>query len=129
MALYIDSIFFSTNLSSPDISYCVPSIGHIKSFPRRPPDLLIQAIIFAGLPTTKAKSGISFVTTAPAPIKQYFPRLFPQTIVALAPMDAPFPTIVFLYSSFLTISDLGLITLVNTHEGPQKTLSSRVTPS
>ena len=69
------------------------------------------------------------MTNAPAPIKAYSPILFPQTIVAFAPIEAPFFTRVFLYSSFLTISDRGLLTLVNTQEGPQNTPSSNVTPS
>ena len=37
----------------------------------------------------------SFVTTDPAPIKEYFPIVFPQIIVALAPIDADFFTNVF----------------------------------
>ena len=50
-------------------------------------------------------------------------------MVALAPIEAPFPIFDFLNSSFLETEDLGFITLVNTHEGPQNTSSSIVTPS
>ena len=64
-----------------------------------------------------------------APMKAYVPIVIPQIIVLLAPIVAPFFTIVFLYSFFRLISDLGLITLVKTMLGPQKTLSSKVTSS
>ena len=43
-----------------------------------------------GLPTTRAKSGTSFVITVPAPIKAYWPIVVPQITVALAPMEALF---------------------------------------
>ena len=43
----------------------------------------------AGTPATSAYGGTSFVTTAPAPTKQYAPSVTPQTIVALAPIVAP----------------------------------------
>ena len=58
--------------------------------------------------------------TAPAPIKENFPNLTPHNIVALAPIETPFSTVVVLYSLFLFIKDLGLTTLVKTHDGPQK---------
>ena len=54
------------------------------------PDSPTQPIIFAGLPTINALLGIFFVTTDPEPIKQYSPNSIPQTIVALAPIVAPF---------------------------------------
>ena len=41
-------------------------------------------------------------------------------IVAFAPMEAPVPTRVFTYSSFLITLLLGLITLVKTMDGPRK---------
>lgn len=51
------------------------------------------------------------------------------TIVALAPMLAPFLIRVFLYS-FLRLTALrGFITFVSTTPGPRKTSSSQVTPS
>ena len=81
------------------------------------------------MPAKRAKGGTSLFTTAPAAINEYSPKLFPHIIVAFAPIDAPFLTIVFLYSSLRIISDLGLLTLVKTHDGPQKTSSSSVTPS
>ena len=80
---------------------------------------LIQYICLAGTPATRENSGISVVTTAPAATKADCPMLFPHTIVAFAPIDAPF-TIVLLYSSFLSTEDLGLITFVKTILGPQK---------
>ena len=64
------------------------------------PNSLIQPICFAGFPTTKAYAGMVFVTTAPAPIKAYSPILCPQTIVELAPMEAPLPTIDLAYWSW-----------------------------
>ena len=39
------------------------------------------------------------VTTAPAAIKQYLPKLLPHTIVAFAPIDAPISTMVVLKGS------------------------------
>ena len=35
-------------------------------------------------------AGIFFVTTAPAPTNAYSPIVFPQIMVAFAPIDAPF---------------------------------------
>ena len=53
----------------------------------------------------------------------------PQTIVLLAPSEAPRLTSVVLNSSFRGTWERGLMTLVNTIEGPQKTSSSNVTIS
>ena len=50
---------------------------------------------------TKAKLGTSFVTTAPAAIKEYLPTVTPQIIVAFAPTEAPVFTSVVLNSVFL----------------------------
>src|SRR6478736_5831567 len=61
-------------------------------------------------------------------MKAYSPIVMPQTIVALAPIEAPFFTRVCLYSLFLAIALRGLITLVNTMEGPRNTSSSQSTP-
>ena len=69
------------------------------------------------------------VTTAPAPIKEYWPMVIPQSMVALAPIVAFSRTKVGRISFFRGIELLGLITFVKTQEGPQKTLFSRVTPS
>ena len=71
---------------------------------------------------------MSLVTTVPAPIKAYLPMVFPQIIVALAPMLAPFLTKVVLSSPIRGIALLGFIRLVKTIDGPQKTSSSKVTP-
>ena len=43
----------------------------------------------AGTPAISAKAGTSRVTTAPAAMKQYSPSVWPQTMVALAPIVAP----------------------------------------
>ena len=52
----------------------------------------------------------------------------PQTIVELAPIEAPSPTCVFEYWPLLFTADRGLITLVNTIDGPRNTSESQVTP-
>src|SRR5256885_13923222 len=72
---------------------------------------------------------ISLVTTAPAPKKACAPISQPHTIVAFAPMVAPRPTRVAWYSPLRFTKARGLLTLVNTTEGPTKTSSSRMTPS
>jgi hypothetical protein len=82
----------------------------------------------AGTPAIRAKGGTSFVTTAPAAMKQYSPSLLPQTMVALAPIVAPRFTSVGRNSFLRSISARGFMTLVKTQEGPQKTPSSTVTP-
>src|SRR5690606_26627327 len=82
----------------------------------------------AGLPTTSACAGTGLVITAPAPMKAYGPILLPQTIVALAPTVAPLPTCVASYLSRRTTALRGLVTLVNTQDGPRKTSSPQVTP-
>ena len=73
--------------------------------------------------------GISFVTTAPEPTKQYSPKTVPQIIVAFAPIETPLLIKVPEYFLFVGYSDLGLITFVNTALGPIKTLSLMITPS
>src|SRR5690554_1851296 len=62
-----------------------------------------QPACLAGLPTISAKSDTFLVTTAPAPTKAYIPISCPHTIVAFAPILAPFLRIVFLNSFFLLI--------------------------
>ncbi|KZP19189.1 hypothetical protein FIBSPDRAFT_863133 [Athelia psychrophila] len=53
----------------------------------------------AGFPTATLPSGISFVTTAPAPIVTRFPTLIPGKITAFAPIQQSSPmTIGFAYS-------------------------------
>ncbi len=52
----------------------------------------------------------------------------PQTMVALAPMLAPRFTSVARYSCLRDTWLRGLITLVNTIDGPQNTSSSSTTP-
>ena len=49
----------------------------------------------AGLPTTMALAGTSWVTTLPAPTMAPRPIVTPGKMVALAPMDAPCCTSVF----------------------------------
>ena len=77
----------------------------------------------------RANGSTSFVTTAPAPIKQYSPKVMPQIIVELAPSVAPFFTRVGRNSFFFSIMDRGFKTFVKTVLGPQKTSSSIVTES
>ncbi len=55
--------------------------------------------------------------------------VWPQTIVALAPIVAPFLTKVRRNSVLRGIFDRGLMTFVKTIEGQQNTSSSKVTPS
>src|SRR5215218_4199591 len=59
----------------------------------------------------------------------YLPTVVPQTIVELAPTDAPRRTRVFSYSDRRTIWLRGLVMLVNTHDGPRNTSSSMTAPS
>ena len=61
-------------------------------------------------------------------MKQYSPNVVPQTMVALAPIVAPFLTRVGRNSLLRSISARGFMTLVNTQDGPQNTPSSSVTP-
>src|SRR6266511_143909 len=118
----------------PSFQYICWHVWHMpgpspRSKLRRFPHLHIQPVILPGLPTTRAKSGTSFTTTAPAPIKAYCPIVTPQTIVQLAPRVAPRCTNVGRSSSMRRIALRGLNTFVNTIDGPQNTSSSRVTPS
>ena len=55
---------------------------------------LLSVGIEVDLPTTKAKGGILFVTTAPEPIIEYSPIIIPHIIVAFAPILTDFRTIV-----------------------------------
>ncbi len=58
------------------------------------------------------------------------PIVIPHTIVALAPIVAPFRTRVLSNFRFLRgKAERGLMTLVKTQDGPQKTQSSITTPS
>lgn len=112
--------------------YCWLLSGHV-AIPfslkaRRCPYSLTQPIRRDGLPTTKAYGGISLVTTAPAPIMAYSPTVWPQTIVAFAPIEAPFPTCVSKYRSLRETALRGLTTFVKTQLGPRKTSSPQVTP-
>ena len=106
-----------------------PYRGQTRSGPSRSPAWLIQPMRRAGTPAISAKAGTSFVTTAPAAMKAYSPIVWPQTMVALAPIVAPRLTSVGRNSFLRSISARGLLTLVNTQDGPQKTPSSSVTPS
>src|SRR5690606_23958073 len=82
-------------------SYQSPLSGHLafwfSSNSSLCPYSLIHPVCLAGLPNTSAYGATVFVTTEPAPIKAYSPMSFPQTIVALAPIEAPFPTWVCAY--------------------------------
>ena len=63
------------------------------------PILSSVATCLAGLPTTSAYGWTSFVTTLPAATIAYSPITTPQTIVAFAPMLAPFFILFGLLSS------------------------------
>lgn len=54
------------------------------------PSFDICFIDFAGFPYHTSYGGISFVTTLPAPMREYSPIVIPGKIVAFAPIDAPF---------------------------------------
>jgi len=82
---------------------------------------LILLFCLAITPIMSAQSGMWPFTTAPAATKAYRPSVEPHTIVALAPMEAPRRTTVGAYCEWRKTSDLGLVTLVNTHDGPQNT--------
>ena len=102
----------------------------VPTFPgNRSPHWHIQPILVAGTPAISAYGGTSRVITAPAPIKQYSPSVDPQTIVALAPIDAPRRTSVRRYSFRRDTWLRGFITFVNTIDGPQNTSRSSSTPS
>ena len=88
----------------------------------------IQETNRAGLPTTRAKSGTSLVTTAPAPIIAHFPMQRPGKTVALAPMEAPVLTRVIRYSFGYRLLR-GRMSFVKAAHGPTKTSLSRVMPS
>ena len=83
--------------------------------------------IFAGLPATRVLGGTSFVTTDPAAIIAFSPIVIPQSIVELAPIDAPFFTVVGItFQPGLTAR--GFLSFVKHTCGPMKTSSSIVTP-
>src|ERR1035441_6187622 len=115
--------------------YCAPQAAHLAPSPvplAEKSSLIPHAHIHprrrAGFPTIKAYAGTSRVTTAPAPINAYSPIVIPQTIVLFAPIEAPRFTRVCLYSFLRRTWLRGLITLVNTIDGPQNTSSSRIQP-
>src|SRR5208283_5801823 len=56
---------------------------------KRTPQLQTHPVRRAGTPMTRAWSGTSRVTTAPAATKAYSPTVTPQTMVAFAPSVAP----------------------------------------
>src|SRR4029453_10833857 len=83
----------------------------------------------AGLPTTRAWSGTSAVTTAPAPTMAQRPMVSPDRTVALAPTVAPRRTRVACQPAGpLGVGGRGPASLVKTAPGPRNTLSSTVTP-
>jgi hypothetical protein len=69
------------------------------------------------------------VTTAPAPTSACWPTVTPQTMVALAPMEAPRSTSVGSNACLRSTKARGVRTLVNTADGPTNTSRSSVTPS
>src|ERR1043165_5516911 len=92
--------------------------------------------IFAGTPATIAKSGTSFVTTAPAPTNAFAPIVMPHMSVALLPMLARVLTRVGItFQSEADCSEPSALTargygsLINITPWPTNTPSSMVTPS
>ena len=97
--------------------------------PRLAPQRQIQPTRRAGEPATMACGGTSRVTTAPAAMNADSPIVTPQTIVAFAPMVAPWRTTVGSMLARRSTVARGLRTFVNTAEGPTNTSASRATPS
>ena len=54
------------------------------------PFLFTHPTNLPGFPMINAKSGMFFVTTAPAPIRAYLPIVTPHIIVAFAPIEHDF---------------------------------------
>src|SRR2546427_1476564 len=119
--------------NAPPVSvYLAPQRAHVACPPvgcSRSPHWHIHPTRRAGTPTMRPYAGTSEVTTAPAPMNAYSPSVTPQTIVAFAPIEPPRFTTVRRYSFLRDTWLRGFMTLVNTHEGPQKTSSSSSTPS
>src|SRR5207249_1603241 len=115
-----------------DSSYVAPQAAHSLRAPTttsRSPHWHIHPTRRAGTPSIRPKAGTSAVTTAPAPMKAYSPKVTPHTIVALAPIELPRFTRVGRYACLRETWARGFTTLVNTHDGPQNTSSSSTTPS
>ena len=98
---------------------------------RRTPARPTHPIQRAGVPATRAKSGTSRVTTAPAATSAERPTEQPATITARAPSDAPSRTTTPRASQSAgrlslpdTSTDRGYISFVRMAAGPMKTLSS-----
>ena len=70
-----------------------------------------------------------FVKREPAPIKQFSPKVLPHKIVEFAPIVDPFFTKVLRNLFFCSMFAFGILTLVNTTDGPTNTSFSRITPS
>lgn len=72
--------------------YSAPKHGYlfISSF-RLSIKLVHESIIFAGLPTARLSSGISWVTTEPAPITTLSPIYTPGSIIVPAPIKTLLP--------------------------------------
>lgn len=75
-----------------------------------------------GHPLNEGMIGDRMRNDRPAPTKAYRPISTPHTTVALAPTGGARRTRVVLYCSLREISLRGFLTLVNTHEGPQKNI-------
>ena len=88
--LFVEKISYFSSLSA-SLSHSRPHSGQIF-FPCRYQcsyGLPLSATCRAGTPSISACGGTSVVTTAPAPIMAHAPTVWPHTMVALAPMDAP----------------------------------------
>src|SRR6184192_1270956 len=105
-----------------DSSYVAPQAAHSLRAPTttsRSPHWHIHPTRRAGTPSIRPKAGTSAVTTAPAPMKAYSPKVTPHTIVALAPIELPRFTRVGRYACLRETWARGFTTLVNTHDGPE----------
>ena len=88
----------------------------------------IFLIILAGFPITTALSGISFVTTLPAPTKTFFPIFIPGNNVTFAPITVFLQTVAPPTVLAQTLHG-GYGLFVNTACGLIITFSPKVTPS
>ena len=86
--LFVEKISYFSSLSA-SLSHSRPHSGQIFFPCRRAPHSHTQSTCRAGTPSISAWGGTSVVTTAPAPIMAHAPTVWPHTMVALAPMDAP----------------------------------------
>lgn len=61
---------------------------------------MLLRIILAGLPTVMQLSGMSFITTLPAPITTWFPIETPGITIVLTPITQLAPIVVVYFSLY-----------------------------